>query len=101
MREAETGTMADDLIKDVQSQLRGMRKGNIDVFPQQFTLQCGSFEVRSDGKSQHTHVFINGKEAKGIYSLKLNLNTQRQTKIELGVFLDDFTFDLHPRGKNG
>lgn len=89
-----------DLQKEAERGLRELRKGNVDVFPQQLYLQCGLIEIRSDGKSQHTAILIDGKPAKGIYSLKININTQRATKIELGVFLDEFEFNMRPRKEN-
>ena len=72
-------------------------KGDIDIFPQQLTLRCGTFEIKSDGTAAGSCVFIDGKLARGIYSLKLNLNPQRLTRLELGVFLDEFNFDVKPR----
>jgi hypothetical protein len=75
-------------------------KANIDVFPEQLVMQCGAFEIHAGPSPADTKILIHGKEAKGIYSLKLYLNSQRSTKIELGVFVDDFDFnnlDERPR----
>jgi len=78
-----------------------MRKATIDVFPAQLYLQCGSIEIHSDGASRNTTVKIDGQLVTGIYSAHINLNTQRNGKIELGVFLDDFNLITKPRrGKN-
>jgi len=73
------------------------QKADIDVFPKQLRLDCGSLSIESDGTPQHIKIFIDGKPAKGIYSLKLNFNIQRLVKIEIGAFLDDFCFDVRPR----
>jgi hypothetical protein len=89
--------MSGNLINETKSQLRGMRKANIDAYPQSLLLYCNTLEIHSDGTPQHTSILIDGKPAHGVYSLKINLNTQRATKIEIGAFLDDFTFDLRPR----
>jgi hypothetical protein len=69
------------------------QKGDVDVFPRQLTMKCGSFEIQAGQGPADTKIFIDGKEARGIYSLKLYLNTQRLTKIELGVFMDEFKFN--------
>jgi hypothetical protein len=89
--------MANDLIDEIKSLQKGMRKANVDVFPSQLTLTCKHFEIRSDGDLRHTRVFIDGKPAKGIYSAHIIYNSQRRTKIELGLWEDEFEFELKPR----
>lgn len=88
---------ADNLIKEVKAEVRGMRKANVDLFPSQLILKCGWLEVHSDGNPSHTQVTIDGKPAKGIYSIHVNLNTQRATKVELGVFMDEFNFNTETK----
>ena len=92
--------MADNLINEAKTQLRQLRKGNIDVFPDQLYLQCGSIEIRSDGKSRNTTVRIDGQLVTGIFSIRVNLNTQRNPKIEIGAFLDDLNLIAKPQKEN-
>jgi hypothetical protein len=76
-----------------------VEKGNIQVFPKQFVLECREFRVVSDGTPQHTEIYIDGKRAFGIYDLKIAINTKRPLRCELGVFLRNFTFEIKPKGK--
>jgi len=89
--------MADNLINEAKTQLRGLRKANIDIFPESLYLKCGSIEVRSDGKPQNTSIKIDGQLVTGVYSIHIVLNTQRASKAELGVFLDDCNLQAKPK----
>jgi len=71
-----------------------VEKGNVQVFPKQFILECKEFKVISDGLPQHTEIFIDGQRAYGIYDLKIAVNTKRPLRVELGVFLRNFKFSV-------
>lgn len=90
--------MVHDLIREAKLIEKGLRdKAHVDVFPQSLLLKCGWLDIRYDGDPRHTKIFIDGMEAQGVFSLHVNLNTQRAAKVELGVFLDDFKFNTKPR----
>jgi len=90
--------MADNLINEAKSQLRQLRKGNIDVFPEQLILKCKKLEVYYDDPG-HTRILIDGEPVSGVFSIHVNLNTQRLAKAELGVFLDDCNLQAKARPK--
>jgi hypothetical protein len=91
--------MANDLINDAKSIQRGLRKANIDLFPQSLFLRCGHLEIYSDGKPQNTKIFIDNVQVTGVFSCHINLNTQRMCKAELGVFLDECNLKAEAKRK--
>jgi len=74
-----------------------IEKGNVQVFPKQFILECENLKIVSDGTPSHTKIYVDGMEARGIYSVKINFNSQRPMKLELGVYTKWFTFNLKQR----
>ena len=72
-------------------------KGNVEVRPKQFRLKCENLEIVTDGTAPHTHTFVDWQECKGVYSIRINFNTKRPMKLELGVFTKWFTFKLEPK----
>ena len=91
--------MADHLINEAKTQLRQLRKGNIDVFPEQLILKCKSLEAYYDGDPRNTRILIDSEPVSGVFSIHVNLNTQRLAKAELGVFLDDCNLQAKVRPK--
>ena len=72
-----------------------IKKGNVDVFPQQFTLRCRNIEIISeDGTSRTTKILIDGKQANGVYDLHIHFNSKRLPEIKLSAYLGLFNFEL-------